>query len=37
MQFDEIIKDTNYSDSNKPNLLDYKKQYEDSTKNNKNS
>ena len=28
MQFDEIIKDTNYSDSNKPNLLDYKKQYE---------
>ena len=29
MQFDEIIKDTNYSDSNKPNLLDYKKQYED--------
>ena len=29
MQFDEIIKDTNYSDSNKPNLLDYKKQYKD--------
>ena len=28
MQFDEIIKDTNYSDSKKPNLLDYKTQYE---------
>ena len=29
MQFDEIIKDTNFSDANKPNLLDYSKQYND--------
>ena len=29
MQFDEIIKDTNYSDANKPNLIDYPKQYND--------
>ena len=29
MQFDEIIKNTNYSDSNKPNLLDYQSKYDD--------
>ena len=29
MQFDEIIKDTNFSDADKPNLIDYKKQYSD--------
>ena len=29
MQFDEIIKDTNFSDADKPNLIDYSKQYND--------